>query len=149
MKKTLDATLVLLFLLLSFNRADAAMTDSAFAKGKPPRGIDWKQMNKLEKIIYVETFKEGTLWGVVNCLPSLPKNSEGTNRIKNMAVILVEIDTDIYIQKINKWYEDSDERSYIPINNLMTLVFQEVKYKLNKQEIESILKNLAKQYNKK
>ena len=149
MKKTLGATLVLLFLLLSFNRADAAMTDSAFAKGKPPRGIDWKQMSKLEKIIYVETFKEGVLWGVVNCLPSLPKNSEGTSRIKNMAVILVEIDTDIYIQKINKWYEDNNERAYIPINNLMTLVFQEVKYKLNKQEVENIIKNLAKQYNKK
>ncbi len=36
MKKTLDATLVLLFLLLSFNRADAI-----FDGKKAPRGTDW------------------------------------------------------------------------------------------------------------
>jgi len=144
MKKTLGATLVLLFLLLSFNRANAI-----FDGKKAPRGTDWAYINAQEKKIYIEAFKEGVLYVVANYVPLLSKNLEVADEIKKLVVDLMETKTDTYIKQINEWYSASDEYSNIPINNMITLVFQQFKYKINKQVMMSILDNFAKQYNKK
>ena len=147
MKKTLGSTLVLLFLLLSFNRADAAKAVYIFDESFTPCGEDWIYMNKLEKIIFIEGFKEGMLSGTVNCYPLLPKNSEVANNTKEMILFFEKTSADVYIWKIDEWYGESEEFYYIPIHRMMTLVAHQEKYKLNKQEIKNILKGIAKQYN--
>lgn len=144
MKKILGAAFVLLFLLFSFNAADAI-----FDGKKAPRGTDWAYINAQEKKIYIEAFKEGVLYVVANYVPLLSKNLEVADEIKKLVVDLMETKTDTYIKQINEWYDMSDRYLCIPINNMITLVFQQFKYKINKQVMMSILDDFAKQYNKK